>query len=851
MSAIRNVGARIKGLLRALVGEFSWQPPRWLASTAAATQRSGAVIGTYARTNPRAAAGLVAGGAILAVGSYFGWRWYQNQPQPVEVTFTITSPDVTCYACEPPGSPNPLIVTFDNSTAPLDRAGHDIAAGKSGITISPEIAGQWSWSDDKLLRFQPAADWPIGRQYQVRFAKQGFAAAQVRLAEYDFEFSSPAFVAAIGGTEFHQDPVVAANKKVVATITFSHPVDPTSFEKRVQLKMFDRVTDTIEKQLKAPTHSVVYDKLKLNAYIHTGDLEVPPKAGRLQITIDKGTHAARGGNASDRELTTQVDIPGLNSLKIADATLDLARDERNEPNQVLVLNTSFSVLERDLPAKVHAWLLPLKHPDTKLQAQFDRAARGRPFAWSQTNLRPEVLNDANKLELTQIPGDREHYEMHSFRYRADPGRHVYVKIDAGLKSFGGYVLGESFERLLTVPEFPRELSILHQGALLSMSGEKTLSLFARNVPAMRIEVGRLLPRQLQHLVTQTNGSFATPQFQNWAFDTANITEQFRKTVKLQGADPGKPQYEALDLGDYLDDKGEDRRGIFLLRVQAWDDKEDHALDGASESWSAGSVPGSLTDARLIVVTDLGLVVKKSIDGSHDVFVQSIGNGTPLSGVTLDIIGRNGLPVLSETTDEQGHVHFGDLKSFTRERQPVLYLARRGGDSSFLPCDERGQTLDLSRFEIGGVESAADRGALAAYLFSDRGIYRPGEEIRVGAIVRSQDWQRKFDGIPLRLEITDPRGTLIRRETFAPGPAGFGEIKQPTRANWPTGAYTIALSVVRNESYGDQIGAVTVQVRDFQPDRLRMTAGFSAASADGWVSPDDLTARKPQTQKPLE
>ena len=44
-----------------------------------------------------------------------------------------------------------------------------------------------------------------------------------------------------------------------------------------------------------------------------------------------------------------------------------------------------------------------------------------------------------------------------------------------------------------------------------------------------------------------------------------------------------------------------------------------------------------------------------------------------------------------------------------------------------------------------------------------------------------------------------------------------------------------------KTYGDLIGSTTVQVRDFLPDRLRMAATFSAQSADGWVSPEDLQA----------
>src|SRR4030095_832383 len=121
------------------------------------------------------------------------------------------------------------------------------------------------------------------------------------------------------------------------------------------------------KELAAPTFMVTYDKLKLNAYVHSGQVEVPAKAGRLHIAIAPGVHSARGGHETRQEPATNVDVPGLNSLKIADVALDLVRDERNEPDQVLLITTSFSVLERDVAAQGADWLLPMKHPDPKLQ----------------------------------------------------------------------------------------------------------------------------------------------------------------------------------------------------------------------------------------------------------------------------------------------------------------------------------------------------------------------------------------------------------------------------------------------------------------------------------------------------
>jgi uncharacterized protein YfaS (alpha-2-macroglobulin family) len=814
----------------------SWQPPAWLRRANDAARRAAVSV----RERPRQSALVAASVIAIVAAAAFAWRWYESRPKPAEISFTVIPPAPTCYSCTPPVDPYPLLIQFESSVAPIDRIGRALD-DQDGVRLKPALPGEWTWDDDKQLRFQPRSDWPIGARFTVELSRKRAIAEHVRLKRYEIEFDTPAFAAQVAGTEFHQDPVVASNKKVVANIGFTHPVDPESFEKRVRLRMFDKVTDTQEKELKAPGHTVVYDKLKLNAYIHSAQLEVPPKARRLEIVIEPGVRASRGGNATASALKASVEVPGLNSLKIASTSLDLVRDERNEPNQVLLVQTSFSVKESDLPERLSAWLLPEKHPDPKVQADFEARYVGTPtFHWNQQNVTPDILRASQRLELTQIPGEREHYELHSFRYAADPGRYLYVKIDAGLKSFGGYVLGESVERILPVPEFPREIGIMHEGSLLSLSGERTVSLFARNIPAIRVEVGRLLPRQLQHLVSQNYGTFSRPEF-GGVLDAANITERFEKIIRLPTSQPGKAQYEALDLSEYLDARDSDRRGVFLLRVQAWDANRNQPLEYVGEDWNS-SVNGRLSDARVIVVTDLGLLVKRSIDGSQDVFVQSIASGAPVPDATVEVLGRNGLPVMTETTDSQGHVRFPDLRSFQRERQPTLYLVRRGGDSSFLPYSQYERTLDLSRFDVGGVYSNADRGALAAYLFSDRGIYRPGEEIRAAAIIRSQDWRQRFAGVPLRLEITDPRGTVIRRENFVPGPGGFGEIRHETKHTSPTGIYTLAISVVRDARRSDLIGSTTVQVRDFQPDRLRMRATFSATSADGWVSPDNLTAQ---------
>ena len=47
------------------------------------------------------------------------------------------------------------------------------------------------------------------------------------------------------------------------------------------------------------------------------------------------------------------------------------------------------------------------------------------------------------------------------------------------------------------------------------------------------------------------------------------------------------------------------------------------------------------DTRLILVTDLGFIVKRAKDGSRDVFVQSIRTGMPVDGARVEMLGSNG------------------------------------------------------------------------------------------------------------------------------------------------------------------------------------------------------------------
>ena len=141
--------------------------------------------------------------------------------------------------------------------------------------------------------------------------------------------------------------------------------------------------------------------------------------------------------------------------------------------------------------------------------------------------------------------------------------------------------------------------------------------------------------------------------------------------------PGEAHYEGLDLSQYL---ASGKRGVFLLRLLSWDPVRDKdKQDNDSDRYA------TVQDSRLIVVTDLGLLAKRALDGSRDVFVQSIRTGRPVGGATVSILALNGQTLFSETSTADGdgalpHPQGAD------PRKEACHVSGAPGRGPVLPAD---------------------------------------------------------------------------------------------------------------------------------------------------------------------
>src|SRR5207245_601578 len=173
-------------------------------------------------------------------------------------------------------------------------------------------------------------------------------------------------------------------------------------------------------------------------------------AGDMRVRLAGGTTAQKGGPAFDEKIEEKVRIPGLyNFLKVESAQLTIVDNEKNEPEQVLVVETSAGVSESEMQKSVQAWVLPVYDPNDA-----DEAKQKRPHAWTDAAMVGEGLLK-KPIKLSAIASEKEFSTTHSFKFKADVGRYVFVEVRKGLRAFGGYVLGDAYVNTAKVEPFPR------------------------------------------------------------------------------------------------------------------------------------------------------------------------------------------------------------------------------------------------------------------------------------------------------------------------------------------------------------------------------------------------------------
>ncbi len=293
-----------------------------------------------------------------------------------------------------------------------------------------------------------------------------------------------------------------------------------------------------------------------------------------------------------------------------------------------------------------------------------------------------------------------------------------------------------------------------------------------------------------------------------------IKLSFRKEYSLYG---GKPAPKMIPVTDGTP-SAEEEAVWDVQRPYWWDSDYDWDL----YEWEDRNDPEKPTfymdsdrfPTVNLLSSNLGLVAQYAGGKTVWAAVTDIQDAKPLPGVDLEVYDFQLRRLGTAKTDAKG------LATVSVERKPFVILARKGKTTGYLRMKD-GYEKSLSRFDVGG--QAVSKG-LKAFVYGERGVWRPGDTLHVTMILADKA-QQLPEGHPAALELYTPEGQFYTRMT-ATGQDGFYAFPIATSADDPTGLWNAYIKV------GGSAFHKGLRVETIRPNRLKVDLDLGSSILTG-------------------
>jgi alpha-2-macroglobulin len=382
-----------------------------------------------------------------------------------------------------------------------------------------------------------------------------------------------------------------------------------------------------------------------------------------------------------------------------------------------------------------------------------------------------------------------------------------VQLLTGFPAATGDKTIETYNARIVVPDRKPAVSFAGTGYVLPREGSAGLPLTTINVDKVKVRIVKINER---NLVPSINADKLTMSFD--ASDVDDLIGQdgsliWQGTMAISG-ERNRPVTTAIPLDEPLHGKGP---GVFLVAAARADAKEGEE---------------SKTAANWVLVSNLGLTTYNGTDGMA-VAVRSLADTKPVPGVTLKLYARNNGELTSTTTDGDGLARIaGGLLHGKGGDEPYAIMAYGpNGDFNFLEIGRA--AFDLSD---RGVEGRAPPGPVDAFLYTERGIYRPGETVHLTALVRDDKANAASD-LPLTMRLLRPDGVEVDHRQVGGGKLGGYSHDFDLPRDARIGTWEVELKL---DPKASAIGSAEFRVEDFVPPQLKA----AVTAADGPVKPGE-------------
>ena len=376
-----------------------------------------------------------------------------------------------------------------------------------------------------------------------------------------------------------------------------------------------------------------------------------------------------------------------------------------------------------------------------------------------------------------------------------------ITVRQGLPSTGAHTVPRTESYVIAVPDRPVTLAFRNKAYILPKASRQGIPLSTVNVDRAEIRVLRINDRSLV-------GEIVGERIRELLYEhNARKIEQSQGELVWTGrmaiqSERNKEATTAIPFGEVVK---EPKPGIYVVLARS--------VAKAKAEKEEGDTDYSEWATQWVVVTDLGVSIYSG-DGGLAVFVRSYESAQPRGSVQVRLMARNNEILGTAETDSTGRASFapGLLRGQGGNRAAALLLSTEAGEFAFI--DLVRTAFDLTDRGVGGRD--APTGA-DAFVYTERGVYRPGETVHVSALLRDNNAMASAD-TPLVVRLMRPDGVEAQRFTLRSTGGGYTvSIALPKSA--PTGSWRVLVHV---DPKGPAVGSTGIKVEDFVPERLEMS-----------------------------
>lgn len=375
--------------------------------------------------------------------------------------------------------------------------------------------------------------------------------------------------------------------------------------------------------------------------------------------------------------------------------------------------------------------------------------------------------------------------------------HQSVSVSKLIASDKGNTLNDDWDRTFNVPTDKPMIKFMSKGSILPLSGDCNLYFQAVNYQKASVRIKQIYENNVLQY-------FQENSFADIYSYTGNVARTIIDTTFVLGDVNSGKLSNICEYGLNVADLVNIQRGaIYRIEIRGDDPLVEFDEGYLSSSYYYGSYDDYKDRALNILVSDLSAIVKSSESGDYTIFVNNIITAAPVPGAKVQAFNNVNQPIAEGTTG-------GDGKFVCKVEGDHIktVIVSKGEDRSYITVSGT-SPISLSNFDVAGQSVS---GGQKGYIFGERGVWRPGDDIYLTFMCLLEDGVLPANH-PVTATLRNPQGQAISSQTSVNGCNGMYAFKFKTDPNAPTGNWEVE---VRS---GGQLYYKRVKIESVKPNNI--------------------------------